>query len=155
MNEYLSQAFMHFALMMLMAFCFLVTDIFLLKLLNLIFFGTNIIVCTLLKLLKASKAGAPGSLFDRSHHDKYKWGSKQFKAAEKKASVAGFKRWGEILDSMIYSFGVQLNEDADSKFHTKKGYDKVGYDKLGYDKFCKKVQEGFDLFGNTYQTLWT
>ncbi|WP_347851803.1 hypothetical protein [Planktomarina sp.] len=48
------------------------------------------------------------------------------------------KKWDNILDKMIYSFELKLQND--------------GYDLS--EKEEKKMQEGFVLFGKYYQNLW-
>ncbi len=51
--------------------------------------------------------------------------------------------WNEIVDKMIWSFGEVLNDDIQS--HSTEEY----------HEYRKKVQEGLELFGKYFQTLWT
>ncbi len=63
------------------------------------------------------------------------------------AVLDSFEEWHEILDKMIWSF-----EQA------KNGYE--GYYGLAlnnneeYKAYMSRVQEGFDLFGKYYMSLW-
>jgi len=49
-------------------------------------------------------------------------------------------KWDEILNKMLYAFENTVNE-PDFDFNT-------------YDDTQKKIQEGFELFGKYFQSLW-
>ena len=56
--------------------------------------------------------------------------------------------WNDILDKMIWSF-KQLIDDTEEKTYY------VGeFDKEGWKQFQTRIQEGLDLFGKHYRSLW-
>jgi hypothetical protein len=91
------------------------------------------------------------------------------------------KEWEEILNKMIWSFQQILCEDYDEKYHHGKMqvgwtpiqitnpstgqvedmYEMVDknpnehwYDHVGHQLHEKRIQEGLDLFGKWYRSLW-
>jgi hypothetical protein len=93
------------------------------------------------------------------------------------------KRWDEILDKMIWSFEQLVKDDYSSQYHHGKGeYDWVEtdrlypnpvtgkmeatyqmvdknpdehwYDHVGHQLHEERMQEGFELFGKYYRSLW-
>lgn len=95
----------------------------------------------------------------------------------------GLKRWDEVLDKMIWSFEQLALRDYDDKYHHgKNSYDWIKsdkkfhnpisnkledtyqmidkdpeghfYDSEGYIEHEKRIQEGLDLFGKYYRSLW-
>lgn len=91
------------------------------------------------------------------------------------ATEAATKKYNETLDKMIWSFR-EIAEDnpGESQFFLKNGkkwktkkekrtedyhtYKIVetglDFDKKGYDEYHDRVQEGVDLFGKYFQSLW-
>lgn len=94
------------------------------------------------------------------------------------------KRWDEILDKMIWSFEQVMKDDYDSLYHHGKAdYDWVETDRLypnpvtgklektfqmvdkdpdshwydveGHQLHEDRIQEGFELFGKYFRSLWT
>lgn len=93
-------------------------------------------------------------------------------------------KWDEIFDKMIWSFQqIAIDEDYDSKYHhgkmdigwqqTKeqipnpvtgqmeymyemvdKNPDQHWYDHVGHTEHDRRIQEGLDLFGKYYRSLW-
>jgi hypothetical protein len=93
------------------------------------------------------------------------------------------RRWDETLDKMIWSFEQLAYKDYDSQYHhgdaafdwvkTDKTYpnpvtgkveatwkmidknpDEHWYDHVGHQKHEEKIQEGLELFGKFYRSLW-
>jgi hypothetical protein len=93
------------------------------------------------------------------------------------------KRWDDILDKMIWSFEQIITDDYSSKyFHGKAEYDWIKsdktfpnpitgkveetyqmvdknpddhwYDSVGHQLHEERIQEGLDLFGKYYRSLW-
>jgi hypothetical protein len=51
--------------------------------------------------------------------------------------------WLEMLDKMIWSFGEILNDEIHA------------YDLSTYKEYNERVQEGLELFGKYFRSLWT
>jgi hypothetical protein len=93
------------------------------------------------------------------------------------------KRWDEVLDKMIWSFEQLIKGDYDTKYHHGTGdYDWIEsnkqfpnpltgkmeatwqmvdkdpdshwYDAEGHRLHDERIQEGFELFGKYYRSLW-
>lgn len=93
------------------------------------------------------------------------------------------RKWDEIFDKMIWSFQQLVIEDYDDKYHHGKmdvGWEKTKdkimnpltgmmehmyemvdknpnehwYDSVGHMLHEERIQEGFDLFGKYYRSLW-
>jgi hypothetical protein len=110
------------------------------------------IVLPMLKILKETKHGAPISMKgfeDRSNHQWPQLCFDFYEEGDDEADKAGFAEWDEIMDKMIWSFEQMLDEDADNKF-----FENDTYDKKGHEEYAARVQEGFELFGKHYQSLW-
>lgn len=52
-------------------------------------------------------------------------------------------KWQEILDKMIWSFGEIISDSFDK------------FDTIDFIEYDKKLQEGLDLFGKYFRSLWT
>lgn len=143
-----------------------------------------IIILPALLQLKATKHGIPGdfaevggenysfqSCFDfysETHNDSFN---------------EGCKRWDEVLDKMIWSFQQLALEEYDAQYHHGKSeYDWVKtdkqfpnpvtgkieetyqmvdknpaqtwYDHIGHQLHEERIQEGLELFGKYYRSLW-
>lgn len=105
------------------------------------------IILPCLKQIRKRKRGAPGRCFDYSHHETMKWHSPEFNRAEAKSSKAGFKKWADLLDAMIWSFDQVVRDGADEPDITK--------NKKAYMAYQTRVSEGLKVFGDYYQALWT
>lgn len=74
-----------------------------------------------------------------------------------------FEKWNIILDKMIWSFG-QILIDWEEPYFTHYGDLKTEGNKIvdtgvtcdneGRESHWKRIQEGFDLFGKYYASLW-
>jgi hypothetical protein len=107
-----------------------------------------------------------------------------YKESHNEAFDEGCKRWEEVLDKMIWSFQQIAIEDYDDQYHHGKinlGWKKVPdklfpnpvsgiqeplyqmvdknpdehwYDHKGHMLHEERIQEGLDLFGKYYRSLW-
>ncbi len=59
--------------------------------------------------------------------------------------------WYVILDKMIWSFKEILREDSREGFGD---YDSRAIDLEGFSLYNERIQEGLDLFGKFYRSLW-
>jgi hypothetical protein len=131
------------------------------------------IILPMLKQLKESKRGSPLM----SAHTQTSTNSTQFcfdfyEEGDDYAWEAGHKQWEEIMDKMIWAF-EQVNifwekqyesgevdftweKIANTDFSTlKHGSNHTYiYDFEGARKHSERMQEGFDLFGEYYNSLW-
>jgi hypothetical protein len=114
------------------------------------------IVVPMLKQLKETKHGAPFvDMDDRPEHlrteekDKYN------------TDIHHFEAWDWVMDEMIWAF-EQKNEDWESQYYGEWIEDKTktlgGYHKNidwdGRKAHAERMQNGFELFGKYYQSLW-
>lgn len=135
--------------------------------------------------LKATKHGIPGEFVndvggaDYEEQESFEF----YKESHNTAWEEGSKRWDEVLDKMIWSFGQIAYVDYDDQYHHGKGeYDWVKtdktypnpitgkieatyqmvdknpdehwYDHVGHRKHEERIQEGLDLFGKYFRNLW-
>ena len=106
-----------------------------------------------------------------------------YKETHDDAWKMGAERWDEILDKMIWSFGQIAYVDYDEKYHhgeakydwvesdktypnpitgkVEKTYQMVDknpeehwYDHVGHRLHEDRIQEGIDLFGKYFRSLW-
>ena len=106
-----------------------------------------------------------------------------YKESHDEAWQIASKRWDEILDKMIWSFRELIVDDINDKyFHGRAEYDWVKSDKtfpnpitgkveatfqmvdknpeehwhesVGHQLHEERIQEGLDLFGKYYRSLW-
>ncbi len=94
------------------------------------------IILPMLKQLKATKHGVPAD-FVRGKDGK----EIPFKRAE--------RMWDNTLDRMIWSFEQIVDEENDEQFHTG-----GKYNAKAHIKHQAKIQEGLDLFGKHFRSLW-
>jgi hypothetical protein len=142
------------------------------------------IIYPMLIQLKNTKHGLPSEFVDVGGADYEAQGSFEFYTeTPDEAWNDGSKRWDDVLDKMIWSFGQLAYEDYDDKYHHGKGdYDWVKtdktypnpitgkveetyqmvdknpdehwYDYIGHQKHEERIQEGLDLFGKYFRNLW-
>lgn len=133
-----------------------------------------LVILPMLKQLKETKQGAPGSMPAFSQVSHY-YSQETMAFYEEDNDVAwdeGHKQWEEILDKMIWSF-EQLLEDWEDQYHSGE-YDVLWedvegtdcklmvhgpkhthtFDFKGYSKHLERIKEGFRLFGQYYMDLW-
>ena len=114
-----------------------------------------VIIAPLLKQLKLTQNGYPSGLTEQE--------------------------WNEILDKMIFAFDALVNDDWEDQFHTgemdivwtpinikgepvedgeyrrmdKGPNDTHVFDVEGWTAYEEKIQEGLELFGKHFRSLWT
>jgi hypothetical protein len=106
-----------------------------------------------------------------------------YKETHNEAWDIAAKRWDEILDKMIWSFEQLIKDDYSAQYHhgtseydwiksdktypnpitgkieptwqmVDKNPDAHWYDSVGHQLHEERMQEGFDLFGKHYRSLW-
>ena len=143
------------------------------------------IIYPMLIQLKNSKHGVPGEFVnDVGGEDYDEQNSFDFyKETHKESWDIACKRWDNVLDKMIWSFGQLAYEDYDEQYHhgeakydwvkTEKTYpnpitgkieetyqmvdknpDEHWYDHVGHRLHEERIQEGLELFGKYYRSLW-
>lgn len=132
-----------------------------------------LIILPMLKQLRNTKQGSPGDMRAFEYTSNSAQGCFDFYVeGDDDAWEAGHKEWMEILDKMIYSF-TEIQRDWTGDHHTgessimfvkddesgnyimQKGpNDTAHFDLEGYKKHAERIQEGFELFGKYYQSLW-
>lgn len=137
-----------------------------------------LIILPMLKQLKETKHGAPGSMpaFEQTTNQYPQMSFTFYKEDDEEAWRQGFEQWNVILDKMIWSFEQLLDENWDEQYWIVKGeidwedmdrpFEKdeqsrevkwikesvVDWD--GRAKHAKLIQEGLELFGKYFQDLW-
>jgi len=124
--------------------------------------------------LKNAKHGIPNSFATVGGED---WDNQDsfdfYKESNKDAWAECEKRWDEVLDKMIWSFQqIAIDDYNDKYFHGKAVYDFVkvkGHplhtmvdtnpdehwvDTNGLNEHEARIQEGLELFGKYYRSLW-
>lgn len=132
------------------------------------------IILPMLKQLKETKHGSPGSLpeFSQQSYASSQYCFDFYQEGDALADEAGHKHWEEIMDKMIWSF-EQLGTDWEHQYHS--GVHDIAYkdipgsdlievvhgpnhtatfDFIGYTKHMNRIQEGLNLFGKYYINLW-
>lgn len=134
--------------------------------------------------LKAEKHGVPHDFAEvggESHSDQESFDF--YKESYNEAWEEGIKRWDETLDKMIWAFQQIAYDDYDRHYHHGKGeyewietnklfpnpltgkmektYQMVDknpddhwYDHVGHQLHEERIQEGLELFGKYYRSLW-
>ncbi len=144
-----------------------------------------LIIYPALLQLKATKHGVPSEFVDNiggedwSMQDSFDF----YKESHNEAFEIACKRWDEVLDKMIWSFGELIKGDYEQQYHHGKSeYDFVESDRLfpnpisgkmektyqmvdknpdehwwdqeGQQLHEQRMAEGFELFGKYYRNLW-
>ena len=143
-----------------------------------------LIIYPALLQLKATKQGVPSEFGDvggESHgmQDSFDF----YEESHEDAWKLGLERWDETLDKMIWSFEQLLKGDYDDQYHHGEAeYDWVKsdktypnpitgkvedtfqmvdknptehwYDSVGHMKHEERIQEGLELFGKYFRSLW-
>lgn len=134
--------------------------------------------------LKATKHGVPSEFGDVGGGTEYSQDSFDFyKDSYDEAFELGILRWDEILDKMIWSFEQLIRADYGEKYHhgklewefvdsggtypnpvtgkVEKTYQMVDknpnehwYDAEGHHLHEERIQEGLELFGKHFRSLW-
>jgi len=137
------------------------------------------IIVPMLKQLKETKHGAPGSLpeFALTSTGSSQYCFDFYSEEDNAAWEAGHMHWDELMDKMIWSFEqvlinwedqywtVKPKIDLDAMLNQKDNDSEVNThpliweehgvcDWIGVDNHRKKMQEGFDLFGKYFCDLW-
>ncbi len=113
------------------------------------------IILPMLKQLREDKHGSPGDLkpFQETSNTSTQYCFDWYKDDDMKAWDLGHKQWCEMMDKMVWSFEQVVNRERDEQFHTKKN-GKRHFDSKAYTAYYERVQEGLDLFGKYYMSLW-
>ena len=124
--------------------------------------------------LKEIKHGLPSEFAEVGGED---WHNQQsfdfYSETTAECFALGEKRWGEVMDKMIWSFQQLALDNYDDKYHhgeMKMGWtdmDSNGlstmidenpgehwYDHVGHLLHHDRIQEGLDLFSKYYRNLW-
>ena len=142
-----------------------------------------LIIYPLLLQLKETKHGVPGEFADigGANHD-FQDSFDFYKDTHNESFDESCRRWDEILDKMIWSFGQLIDEDYDSKYHHGEAKfefvdtepmlnpvtgkmevmhqmvdtnpDEHWYDHVGNQLHDERIQEGLELFGKYFRNLW-
>ena len=143
-----------------------------------------LIIYPALLQLKATKNGAPGEFGDVGGESFSKQDSFDFyQETHDESWKVGVERWDEILDKMIWSFEQLLKYSYDEQYHhgtavydwiksdktypnpvtgkVEAAYQMVDknpaehwYDSVGHTKHEERIQEGLELFGKYFRSLW-
>jgi hypothetical protein len=144
-----------------------------------------LIIYPALLQLKASKQGVPSEFVndvggeDYSQQDSFDF----YKESHTEAFNEACKKWDEVLEKMIWSFGELIKDDYEQQYHhgksewdfvesdkmfpnplsgvMEKTYQMVDknpeahwWDKEGQFLHEERMQEGFELFGKYFRNLW-
>ena len=134
--------------------------------------------------LKATKHGVPSEFGDVGGEAYGQQGSFEFyEETNDWAFQESQKKWDEVLDKMIWSFQQIAEVDYDTKYHhgtseyewvesstlyanpisgkmektyqmIDKNPDEHWYDFVGHQLHEERIQEGLNLFGKYYRSLW-
>jgi len=144
----------------------------------------SLIILPALIQLKQSKMGVPGDFVNDSAEDYNDQATFDFMKEDKdEVFEKGCDAWDDTIDKMIWSFQQIALGDYDSKYHhgemdiswkkTDKQYpnsvtgkmestyqmvdhnpDEHWYDSVGHQLHEERIQEGLDLFGKYFRSLW-
>jgi len=128
------------------------------------------IIVPLLKQLKKEQHGYPSEFCDEQEYSpQHSFVGEGFQLEED----SGAKEWDKVLDKMIWAFEQTIDDGWESQYYTGefdyrwedtsdedlselvKGPNHTSVcDHVGLKKHHEQMQEGFDLFGKHYQSLW-
>jgi len=140
-----------------------------------------LIIYPALLQLKATKQGVPNEFASEpaSNQETFDFYQESYDDEWKQ----GLERWDETLDKMIWSFEQLIKGDYDQQYHhgeaeydwvkTDKQYpnpvtgvleatykmvdknpDEHWYDSVGHKKHDERIQEGLELFGKYFRSMW-
>jgi hypothetical protein len=140
-----------------------------------------LIIYPALLQLKATKQGVPNEFASEpaSNQETFDFYQESYDDEWKQ----GLERWDETLDKMIWSFEQLIKGDYDEQYHhgepkydwvkTDKQYpnpvtgvleatykmvdknpDEHWYDRVGHQKHDERIQEGLELFGKYFRSMW-
>lgn len=143
-----------------------------------------LIIYPALLQLKATKQGVPSEFTEVGGEQHIMQDSFDFyQETHEDAWKLGLERWDETLDKMIWSFEQLLKGDYDDQYHhgeakydwvksdklfpnpisgkveetyqmVDKNPDEHWYDSVGHQKHDERIQEGLELFGKYFRSLW-
>ena len=120
-----------------------------------------LIVLPMLKQLKATKHGSPYTDDEdvpehlRSKTDRIKMGDPDIRKVEIwDPDDTIHDRWNWVMNEMIYSFEMELDEDWDLRIYEKHGKDWPPEALAERKVIQDRIANGFRLFGKYYQGLW-
>jgi hypothetical protein len=140
-----------------------------------------LIIYPALLQLKATKQGVPNEFASEpaSNQETFDF----YKESYDDEWKAGLERWDETLDKMIWSFEQLLKGDYDQQYHhgepkyewvksdkkysnpitgkiedtfqmVDKNPGEHWYDSVGHQKHDERIQEGLELFGKYFRSMW-
>ena len=140
-----------------------------------------LIIYPALLQLKATKQGVPNEFASEpaSNQETFDFYQESYDDEWK----AGLERWDETLDKMIWSFEQLIKGDYDEQYHhgepkyewvksdkkysnpitgkiedtfqmVDKNPDEHWYDSVGHQKHDERIQEGLELFGKYFRSMW-
>jgi len=130
-----------------------------------------LIIIPMLKQLQASKNGYPSEFVDEQEYSpQASFVAEGFQLKKD----AGYEIWSKTLDKMIWSFEQTLDDNWEDQYYTGvtdlqwaaptegNNYTALVYgplhtsvcDYAGMKKHNDRIQEGYELFGKYYQSLW-
>jgi hypothetical protein len=135
------------------------------------------IIVPILKQIREKKAGSPGCMEEFAQTST---GTSQltfdfYQEGDEQAWNKGHEHWQQIVDKMIWSFEQLVNEDWEEQFWiVKPKLDMASYpedkgqtvipvrwkvqgvfDHRGCEEYSNRINEGLQLFGKHYHSLWT
>ena len=144
----------------------------------------SLIILPALIQLKHAKCGTPSEFINDSAEDYHEQSTFDFMKEDKdEVFQKGNDAWNEVLDKMIWSFQQIALDDYESQYHhgkVKMGWresiiqipnpvtgktepvyemvdenpDEHWYDQVGHKLHEERIQEGLELFGKHFRSLW-
>lgn len=122
-----------------------------------------LIILPMLKQLKETKHGSPGSMlgFQQTSNDAQR--TFDFYEEEDDAAwEAGHKEWDDIMTKMIWSFQQIVDDDWEKQYTINEPkvdedfvwIERGEYDWEGMNRHEERIKEGIELFGKYYRSLW-
>ena len=140
-----------------------------------------LIIYPALLQLKATKQGVPSEFTNEPNSNQETFDF--YQEAYDDEWKQGIERWDDTLDKMIWSFEQLLKGDYDDQYHhgkaeydwvksnktypnpvtgileptyqmVDKNPDEHWYDSVGHQKHDERIQEGLELFGKYFRSMW-
>jgi hypothetical protein len=135
-----------------------------------------LIIYPALLQLKATKHGIPGEFAEvggENYHDQMSFDF--YSATTSECFDIKIKQWDEVMDKMIWAFQQVAHDNYDEKYHHGAGRfswkpvvingkeltemidenpDEHWYDQVGHQMHQDRIQEGLELFGHYFCSLW-
>jgi hypothetical protein len=108
------------------------------------------IILPMLIQLKSLKHGSPCDMLgfqQTSNSAQYCFDF--YREDDDRADAAGHAEWSAIMSKMIWSFEQLSNDDWEEQFFKDDEYDHVGH-----QAYHRRINEGLELFGKHFRSLW-